>query len=101
MTDEASGVDLDFELAGRFVREELQFHPGVHDVAKLARQIRIDRGTLIDFLDGFAGTRAGTLRRIEAALELPEYSIDLIREHDLDELASAGLADRPMRWLRR
>lgn len=91
--------DLDFELAGRFIHYELDYHPDVKDISKLARRVGVDRGVIHKFVNGFPGTRAGTLRRIEEALDLPEYAIDLVREHDLDELRSSGLADRPMRWL--
>lgn len=92
-----SKPEIDHDLAGRFVAYVMEYE--TKGQSDLARQVGVDRGVIRRLIGGFPGTRSGTLRRVEDALGLPEYAINYVREHDLEELRSAGLAERPMRWL--
>lgn len=88
---------IDHSLVGDFIAYEQQYH--LKDTTDFANQLRVSRSTVYRLYDGDPSIKAATYRKAEALLDLPEYTLDLVREQDLGALNLSGLEERPMRWL--
>lgn len=87
----------DHALAGELVRYLQQYE--FASVAAFARSVGADRSTVYRMFDGYAGTKPALLRRMERALGLPDYAIDMVKDHDLDGLTQSGAAAPVLSWV--